>query len=184
MRRGYTLIELLVAISIFSLVVAGVTGFFVSALRAQRKALASREIIDSASYVLNYMADALRMAKKNNIEIRGITKNCSGIPNNEVNYIITYRGQGIKFRNYKINECQEFFLESASARLKKWREGIENYLTPDDLEIRNLRFFLSGDNPGDTLQPRVTILLEIQKRNQPETIISAQTTISQRDLDL
>ncbi len=184
-EKGYTLIELLVGISIFSLVAAGFTGFFVSALRAQRKVLALREVIDSASYVLEYMAQALRMAKRDDIEIRGRTKNC--LVGNEINYEIVGVSE-IKFRYYNSvadeDQCVNFFLESATARLKERREGVENYLTPNNLAISNLKFFVSGDTVGDTFQPRVTILLEIQKRNQPETKISVQTTISQRDLDL
>lgn len=180
MKKAFTLIELLVGISIFSLIVSGITGSFVAALRAQRRAIALREIIDSASYALEYMAAALRMAKKDGIEIKGGSpKNCWGPE--ELNYEIGLNE--IKFRNYE-DKCQRFFLEAG--RLKEEREGFPQhyYLTPDDLEITRLGFEKRGDTPGDNLQPRVTILLEIQKRGLPESKIIVQTTISQRDLDL
>ncbi len=186
MKKGYTLIELLVGISIFSLIAASVTGFFISALRAQRKILAVREIVDSASYVLDYMANAIRMAKKDDIEIRGQTTNC--LAGYKVNYQAPIGGSEIRFRYYNpltgASECLRFFLESTTYRLKEWRNGIENYLSPNDLEITNLKFIVSGDTSGDTLQPKVTILLEIQKKNQPDSRMAIQTTISQRDLDL
>lgn len=178
MKGAYTLIELLVAISIFSLVVAGFTDFFISALRVQRKTLAFREIVDSASYVLDYMARSLRMAKKDDIEIRGVQKNC--LAGNKINYEVLSGQSAIKFRNYN-NQCQRFFLDGG--RIKEEREGESYFLTSSNLDVINLKFFLSGDSPGDNLQPRVTILIEIQKRGQPETKTLVQTTISQRDLD-
>lgn len=182
MKKAFTLIELLVGMGIFSLVMASTTGFFITALRAQRKALILREIIDNASYVLEYTGAALRMAKKDDIEIRGDSTSC--LEGTEINYETTGENK-IRFRNYKLNVCQEFFLESG--RIKEKRDGVENfeyYLTPNDLEVTKLKFNVSGDDLGDNLQPRVTILLEIQKKGQPETKISVQTTISQRDLDL
>jgi len=62
MKKGYTLIEVLVAVSIFTILVAGPTGLFITALRGQRKALATMEIIDDSSYALEYISRALRMA--------------------------------------------------------------------------------------------------------------------------
>jgi hypothetical protein len=56
-------------------------------------------------------------------------------------------------------------------------------LTPEGLEVTNLKFFVQGDNQNDNLQPKVTIFLEIQKKGQPATKISLQTTITQKDLD-
>ncbi len=63
-KNGYTLIELLVALAVFTVVIAAPTGFFVSALKGQQKALASQELYDNVSYTLEYISRALRMAKK------------------------------------------------------------------------------------------------------------------------
>ena len=175
MKKGYTLIEVLVAVSIFTILVAGPTGLFITALRGQRKALAVMEIFDNSSYALEYISRALRMAKKDDLTVM----NC--LLGDKVNYELTHSGQGIKFRNYN-DECQEFYLEGGQIKEAKGVNILS--LTPDDLEITNLIFQVSGAEQTDYLQPRVTILLEIRKRTQPESKIRLQTTISQRNLDV
>ena len=62
--KGYTLIEILVAVGIFTTVIAAPTGFFVSSLKGQQRALASQKLIDNVSYSLEYVSRTLRMAKK------------------------------------------------------------------------------------------------------------------------
>lgn len=178
MKKGYTLVEILTAMAIFILVVTSAMAAFVSAFRAQKRVLDTREVIDGASFVIEYMARAIRMAKKDDVEIRGITKDCSGVSNDEVSYIITRQGSGIKFRNYKLGECQEFYLDAG--RIKEWKEGTTINLTPQGLSVSNLKFFY---NPSVSEQPRITIFLEIQKGNDEKTKISLQTTVSKRDLD-
>jgi len=179
-NNAYTLIEVLVAVTIFSIFIAGPTGLFITSLRGQRKALATMEIVDTTSYTLEYISRALRMAKK---DLNGIC-----LATAKLNYEKTHINQGLKFLNYQGN-CQEFFREwdatSTVYRLKEVKAGNENYLTPSDLNIIS---FDIGPNDSwdqeDDLQPRVTIFFEIQKQNQPETKIRFQTTISQRNLDI
>ena len=180
MEKGFTLVEILAGIFIFVLVVGTATSLLISAFNAQKRALAIREVIDGASYVIDYMSRAISMAKKDDLPIRGITQNCLPPPDFR-NYYVENSNQKITFRTYKLNECQSFFLEGG--RIKETRAGQTNYLTPEGLEVTNLKFFVQGDNPNDNLQPKVTIFLEIQKKGQPATKISLQTTITQKDLD-
>ena len=178
MNKSYTLIEVLVAVSIFTMIIAAPTGFLVGSLKGQQKALASQKLLDNTSYTLEYISRALRMAKK---ELSAPA--C--LSQNGLNYEITRGGDGLKFINYK-EECQEFFLEGT--RLKESKDGIENYLTSEDLEITSLKFKLSGESQADTDQPRITLFLEIKggKGQKPELqpLIKIQTTISQRNLDV
>ena len=180
---GYTLIEILVAVTIFSFIIAGPTGFFVSSLIGQRKALTSMEIADNISYALEYASRTLRMAKKDT------TGDCLAAGSN-------YENPGgdvskIRFLNYQTPPlCQEFSIQGGQLGEKKSSDkSEENFgqfqpLTPDDLEITSLKFQLSGQDQEDDLQPRLTISFEIQKENQPESKIRLQTTISQRNLDV
>lgn len=169
---GFTLIEVLVSIAIFSLVLGSATSILISAIRIQRKTLAMRTLLDNTSYNLEYMSRALRMAKKDDID--GI--NC--LLGNKVNYEITPRN-GIKFRNYK-NECQEFFLENNRLKEEKPGLGILNFLTPENIQIVSFRINQSGWNETDNLQPKVTLTITAEVQGQRLII---QTTTSQRDLD-
>ena len=173
--KGFTIIEMLVAVTIFTLVFGAATGVFVSSLRAQRQSLAYQELLDQTSYLMEYMSRAIRMAKKDDIEIGGVSLNC--LSGDKVNY--EFSGQCLKFRNYK-NECQQFCLNDT--RLKETKAGDENYLTAEDLNVENFNVTLDGETQTDNFQPTVAISLEIEGKEQAR--IKIQTTISQRDLDI
>ena len=194
-NKGFTLIEMLVAIMIFSIVVGAISGIFISGLLQQRRALASRALLDQTSYALEYMSRALRMAKKETIEGCLLTYGLNyEIP---VEYRINGNenlGTGLRFINHlQGDECQEFYLDLENGQLKYQKEAnlvsppLPLDLTSDELEITNLLFNLSGQPQEDNLQPRVTIFLEIKGKDttpeqQPE--IKIQTTISQRNPDV
>lgn len=176
-KRGYTLIEILVAISIFFIVIAAPTGFFVTSIKGQKKVLASQELLDNVSFTLEYMSRAIRMAKKDKDNI------CIG---QKLNYQETHFGQGIQFLNYN-NECQEIFLD-IDGRLKESIDGsVPVPLTSEELVITSFKI-ASDESWGqlDNLQPRVTLSFEIKRENprpEMEPKIKIQTTISQRNLD-
>jgi len=189
MNKSYTLIEVLVAVSIFTIIIAAPTGFLVGSLKGQQKALASQKLLDNASYTLEYISRSLRMAKKE-LSCSEITKpaTCSCLKTQGYGY--NYENpngdvSAIRFINYK-EECQEFFLEGT--RLRESKDEVENYLTAEDLEITSLKFQLSGELQTDNDQPRVTLFLEIKGgkslKAELQPLIKIQTTISQRNLDV
>jgi len=189
---GYTLVEVLTTIAIFLLISGSVTGLFLSSVMTQRRALASQKLFDNISYTLEYMSRALRMAKK---DINGECLN--GLP--KYNYSSSSQGvTGVRFINYHY-KCQEFYLANngrISQRLSNTTSsaglvGTDTELTPSDFMVSTStsKFLVQGaaQPPGDNLQPRVTIFLDIETKGQkPESRarIKIQTTISQRDLDV
>ena len=185
MKNGYTLIEVLVAVGIFTIIIAAPTGFFVGSLKGQLKALASQKLLDNTSYCLEYISRSLRMAKKD------LTGACVERGSNYENPAKNI--SRIRFLNYQ-GYCQEFSLSGGQlGKRESPNESEENLgeflpLTSDDLEIISLKFQLSGQSQDDTDQPRVTLFLKIKgaKGQKPELRpeINIQTTISQRDLDV
>ncbi len=167
-NKGFTLIEMMVAIAVFSSVVGVTSSVFVSSLRAQKHNLATYEVLNQTSYVMEYMSRALRMAKKDT------TGACTGTA--KLNY--KFENQCLKFVNYK-SECQQFCLEDTQL---KNEDG--DALTGDNLQINSFHVVLAGENqpPLDYSQPRLTIFLDIIGRE--ESVIKIQTTISQRNPDV
>jgi len=171
-KNGVTLVEMLVVLLIFSLVIGILMSIFVSFIKAQRYILASQQIMDQASYVVEYMGRAIRMAKKD--------ENGDCIDSNK-NYLLTPDNH-LKFKNYK-GDCEEFYLENEKIYQEKGDQG-KIQLTSSKFKVTKLKFIVMGDNPGDTYQPRVTILLEMEAKDiKPVPKIKIQTTVSQRDLD-
>lgn len=187
-NKGFTLIELLVAIGIFSIVIGMVSAIFILGIRQQKVAFASQTVLDQASFTLEYMSRALRMARK---ELS--TPAC--LSQNGLNYEITPSGSGLKFINsLESSDCQEFFLESGQLKYrKKIGQSSEESLplTSNKLEVVSLKFNLVGEFQGDAdnpenLQPKITIFLEIKGKGELEKSqrIKIQATLSQRNLDV
>jgi prepilin-type N-terminal cleavage/methylation domain-containing protein len=174
--KGLTIIEMLVAVTMFSIAVGAISGIFISGIRTQRRVLATQELLDQTSYVLEYMGRALRMAKKD------LTGTCITTTGN--NYELT--AEGITFIDHtEDSNCTEFILDGV--QIKK-RIGVDTWdLTSSALQVNFLRFNLSGEPQTDNLQPIVTIFLDVSGREtgfggRPR--IQIQTSVSQRNLDI
>lgn len=183
---GFTLIEMLVAIFIFSIVFGAASGVFVSAIKNQSRTLANQQLLDQTSYTIEYMGRAIRMAKKDDIDYGDGVVNC--LLGDKVNFATTTMGSsGIKFRNYN-DQCQEFFRDCGGGvcKLRENKNGTVSDLTSPNLYVESFNIGPSDSwDQDDNLQPRVTLFSEIRKAgagNQPK--IKIQTTISQRQLDI
>ena len=196
-EKGVTLIELLAAVTIFVIVIVAVSGILVSGIRSQRRVLATQELLDQASYVMEYMGRTLRMAKKElNCTNPGDPSTCAPtnspfcLTTNGYGYNYELIPNGIRFIDYA-NNCTEFFLDVTTGQLKK--SLIQVPLTMDltspkpKMEVTSFKINLSGEAqpPTDYLQPQITLFLEILgKESMGQPKIQIQTSISQRTLDV
>ena len=86
-EKGFTLVEMIIAIFIFSIVFGAASGLFVSAIKNQSRTLANQQLLDQTSYTIEYIGRAIRMAKK---DIEG---SCISA---KLNYATTTSGGGNK----------------------------------------------------------------------------------------
>jgi prepilin-type N-terminal cleavage/methylation domain-containing protein len=186
--KGFTLIEMLVAMAIFSTVMGIVTGIFITGIRQQKMALDSQIVLDQTSYALEYMSRALRFASKE--KSGGACLSQDGL-NFEIPVAYQIEGNenlgtGLRFINHlQGDDCQEFFLENN--QIKYWRQSDPNPpvpLTSVKLEVISLKFDLEGKRQTDNLQPRITIFSEIKSAGASGQSQKIQTSISQRNLDV
>lgn len=177
-KKGFSLIELLVTISIFIVIFGAITGVLVFNIRIQRKMLIELEALDELNFAIEYMSRALRLAIKEDGTFGCLDEG------------FTYQSPGgdsrIRFINHlQGDDCQEFFLENNVLRYRKGIGASEQVfaLTSPDLLIDNLKFNLLGAGDEDNFQPRATMILRAShaKIRSPFDI---QTTVSQRKLDV
>ncbi|GAG04696.1 unnamed protein product, partial [marine sediment metagenome] len=178
-NKGFTLVELLVSISIFSLIVSAMSGAFVSTIRAQRKSVAFQQLLEQTSYLEEYMSRAIRMARKD------LSGDCLTTAGAKQNFETNLDKDRIRFLNYQ-GICQEFFLEADQIKERKSTDGtaanfqIPLPLTSDDLQVESFKIGPSDSwDQNDNEQPRVTLFLDIKgagskPEQQPE--IKIQTT--------
>ena len=175
MKKGFTLIELMVSMAIFSIVMVSIIDLFGSGIQTQKKSIALQTLSDTTSYAIEYMDRTIRMAKK---DLTGdyIPAGCNFV-NPEDNLT------KIRFLNYN-KEDQWFILEDGQIKEKKGLATEFTALTPDIFQVNKLSFELSGQCQTDDFQPKVTIILEIRTKEIKPQTLNIQTTISQRDLDV
>jgi prepilin-type N-terminal cleavage/methylation domain-containing protein len=199
-QKGFTLIEMMVSVSIL-LIISGISvSIFVSVILGQRKILANQELYNQLSYALEYMSKSMRMAGK---ELSLEEDSCLGVQGRS--YLLTKpdtfgSGEylGIKFINQSDNNiCQEFYLEKDNNDPSKPAvimvvRGSEApiALTSNKINVNSLRFIINGDpskhysSDDDGIQPRVTILLGANLLDSSNVSAKIQTTISQRNLNI
>jgi len=177
-QNGFTLVELLIGMTIFSLFLGATVGVLIFAIRIQRRFLLQQNVLGQLNFDIEYMNRALRMAVKEGEDGECISAGTS--------YENINGDSSISFINHlQGDDCQEFFLEN---NILKYRKGInaqeETFdLTSPKVEIIDLDFSIIGGSGEDDIQPRVTIKIKgnVQRLNLP---ILLQTTVSQRNLDI
>ncbi len=170
-KKGVTLLEMVVAVAIFSVAILSAMGIFNMAMDGQRSALAAQNLQESLRYSLEMMSKEIRMAQKASI---GECPNGAGGKVYETNIA----ADELYFKNIK-DKCVKYFLNSN--RLKVNRAGDEDFLTPDEIKINKLSFHVIDD--GVVLeQSRVTILIEAEAvgKEMHKQKMNIQTTISSR----
>ncbi|MGI6637150.1 MAG: PilW family protein [Minisyncoccales bacterium] len=100
-NKGFTLVELLVSVFIFSVIIGGMVKSLLTSIKLQQKIIADQKMFAEVSFVLEYMGRTLRMAQK---DVDGV---CTGLSN--YNYNLFDGDRTIRFINYD-GECQEFSL--------------------------------------------------------------------------
>ncbi len=178
-KKGFTILELLITITVFSIVITSAIGLFGSALSNQKKLTAEADLLGGASYATEYISRALRMARK---DMQG---ECIM---QKDNFATFEQNSRIRFLNYE-NKCQEFLLDDERIITKKSYDGDSanlgsGYLltSTSSLLVVNLNFIIKGNNQNDNLQPRVNFALDLRS-NISDTILKVQTGVSQRELD-
>ncbi len=156
-KEGFTLIEMIVAIAIFSVVMISVAGVLLSSFKAQRKSFALQNAQSNARYLMEYMVREIRMSKINTGEGETDTLN-----------ITNSKGETIDYK---------FDLPGAFGRpAELLRGGV--LLIPENIDIIG-KFYVKSDDA----QPRVTIVMKVKsKGGKPEeqAEINLQNTVSSR----
>lgn len=163
--KGFSVIELVVGVTVFSVVVAASLGLFGSVLRDQRAAFAIQALQNNARFVFEFMAKEIRTG--DDFSLNGST---------EINFINT-DGEDIVYRLVgttleRSNDDGVIFLP----------------VTADEVDVTYLNFELdlieAGPKPR---QPFITIMMRIEgagARAEEKFNINLQTSISQRVIEI
>lgn len=183
-NRGFTLVELLVAFSLFVLILGGVLTGVQTAVKAQRDMLEKQAAIEELSLAMDYVSRAFRGAKKDLIG--------SCIPGGGWTFQVTNRIRWLD-RN---EQCRELFQDSGHDLFERIsNDNTANFGAPrriiaDDFDVDVIWFRVHGEYQGDAgnpdhVQPHITLAVLVRSDkpgNRP--LASMQTTITTRTIDV
>lgn len=171
-NRGITLLELVVATSLFTVTILMATQIFKMVIDGQRDAIASQNMQESMRYSFERIGKEMRMAKKS-----VVGDNCAELADNDIYYINP--ADELIFLDHH-NDCIRYFLDQD--RLKRQRNSEDPlFITISKIKINNLDFFVFGnDLETDQLLLTMRIDAEIKTRGQFKHPMQIQTSISSR----
>lgn len=169
-QKGFTLIELVVALALFVLVLNTVSGIFVLVVRHQKSILGQQQTLNETSFALERISSQLRNAK--------VSQAATCLSSSQDVYVLTHFNaaislyEGIKFVDAE-GACHEFFLDNGVFKERIGNGQAQPLLSGNATDAA---FIINGDpripvvRHSDIAWPRITIALQ-----------NFQTTISWRN---
>jgi len=180
-KKGFTLVELLVSISIFLVVMTISLGAVISVVDSNRKSKSIKTVMTNLNSALEIISRDIKFGKNYHcdVTIGTITspRDCISGANS-----ISFFSNNLIQTNYRLN----------NSSIEKSTDAGLTYqsITAPDITIQDLDFFVIGSPPAASpdnnfVQPRVLISIRGFSGNQLSTQSSffVQSTVSQRGLD-
>jgi prepilin-type N-terminal cleavage/methylation domain-containing protein len=209
-QSGFTLIEMIVSLGLFSLVVTVAVGALLMLVATNRQLQSEQSVMTNLSFALDSMTREIRTgthyycewsANNNgtfnpvsNIDsIRGdSTNDClSGNPNPSANVFV---GLSFKEGGNSITQSQDrilyYFDKSAGKIFRKVGGDTPESITSSGIYIKDFDIHVSGSDPltdgvTERDQPVVTIFIEAAETNSASAKTHyMETTVTQRTLDI
>ena len=165
--RGFTLIEMIVSVAIFSTVVLIAIGALLSIIAANRKANSLRVVMENLNFAVESIARDVRTG--DGYECGGTGGDCSG-------------ADDISFEDQNGNAVTYYL--SGNTILRTTATGTITMTSPS-VVIEDVNFSVEGSDAGDGIQPRVLMTIQgyAGEDDRTRSAFSIQTSISQRDTD-
>lgn len=179
-EKGIGLVELVVAVAIFSLVMLAATGIFINAMKAQKAIIAKQNVANNMRYVMEFMAKEMRMAQvPANSDLTfndgaGVPSKLDGTTVDSINFYITAALTPVTYLldNEKVkrklgaggNEpisSEEILITGLSFKINSW------YISPDTV-------------PNPRPAPLITIFMKAKAKNGAGGEVELQTSIAPR----
>ena len=189
LNQGFTLLELIVSIAIFSIVVIAATSIMMSVFRAQAKAVAIKNVLDNARFSLELMTRELRTATG----ISFTTTPPPGCPRNGLAFTSHNQGSSQE-RFYYWEDTDGDGVRDAMMKVAMSAGSIDctavppQRFTSDEVIVDSWVIRLLGNAVGGADgQPSVLIIFKMHGQDTPfgvDTSINLQTAVTMRSRDL
>ncbi len=189
--RGFTLVELIVATALFSVVMLVSVGALLSLVGANHKVQSLQSVMDNLNISLDGMERAIRMGSNFHCGSSNYqtTQDCSSSSDAAANhYVFAFEPYG----NTPSDQPWIYSYDPVTKRLYKSENGAAPIaITAPEVSIDSLQFYVVGSDRGctvmpcDTVQPKVVIVVKgTAGADKAKTSFHVQVTAVQRLLDL
>lgn len=174
-HRGYTLLELIVAVGIFSVVMLAATGAYLTLIRLDRQARAVNEIANNLSFAVDSMARAVRTGTGYKCNNNGAVPNCTSTP-----------GTSFGFNDSESPSRAIVYSLVNNQIVASVNGGTAVPLTDPRIQVTALEFRVRGVGTGDSIQPQVTFSIRGYMTTGPtaSTTFAIQGAATRRLLEL
>ncbi|MEK7151651.1 MAG: type II secretion system protein [Patescibacteria group bacterium] len=163
-NSGFTLVETLVVVFVFSIIMVLVGSIFTNSLNIQRKAFNIQQAEEGTGFILESMAKEIRVSRIVNSDT-----NCPSAPTGVLNI------------THPVNGNVSYFLSGTA--IHRSANGIDTVISSNATEFTRLQFCILGTPIDDKRQPRVTVIGSVRStKTKQQSVIDFQTTLSQRFL--
>lgn len=164
--QGFTLVEVMATLVVFSLIALEVGGIFIQIMSLERRAFASQKIQENSMSVLESIAREIRVSQITDPE----SLDCS-----RTNLNISHPISGPISYSLSNGVVQKTISDNGQL--------VTIPLNSSDVEFTKFNFCVKGSLVSDNQQARVTIIATIKNKTGAEKAeYNLQTTISSRDM--
>lgn len=185
-RRGFTLVEVVVAMSIFSILTVVVSGIFVNVSNLHRQTANLQRLQNDGRYMIEKIAREIRSRE---VDYPVDNPNpCLFFKADELDTVLMINHIDTNADN--INDAVSYNIDPTVTTCTNESSGNSALLNASDVEVRKLEFIVSplsddvwNQEPVYNIQSRVTVLLTISNRDsnpKHRQEVTLQTTISSK----
>jgi len=142
-NKGFTLLELVIAMSLFAILILIVTNVFTKAIEVQKKTVDEQNLQGDIRNAMAIFEDEVQRVTKH------VDASCSCSEGKF--YCVNVNNDTLYVKN-KSGSCIVY--SDSGGRLKVNRAGMQEYLTSEDITIENLDF--TPNTRGDSVKVKIT----------------------------
>lgn len=200
MKKGFTLVEMIVAIGLFTITLFISSTAFLTVLDADRKSRATRIAMDNLNLSLEDMSRRIKTGNTYNCGGGNGTADCPVVSSRDVLAFTDQSGERIVYKRgvgaspvtagNGLSGCGSPSYTSSQGCIVRDKSGTALRVTGSEIDITDLHFVVSGSTVwtpgggGDTSQPYVVILVGGTTLGKITTGFKMQTMVTQRAYDI